>query len=513
MDLSLTPEHRQIQEEARRFCMSELAPHAIAVDRGEKNIFDYWPALAAQGFIAPTWPEEYGGSEVDDISAALIAIEMAKACGSTTLSQGASTLLCGGAILHHGTEAQKKRYLPEMASGKTVGAWGLTEPGAGSDVLGIKTRAREVDGGFVLDGAKTFITNAPVADTFVVYAWTDDPDGHQGMSAFILEKGMKGLDVSAPMHKMGFRGSPTGEIFMSECFVPSENLLGRRGMGFYEATDSLNGERSMAPCLAIGFMERCLELSLGYARERQAFGRPIASFQAMQLKIARMYMDIEHSRSMLFRLLWMKEKGLPFAKEASAAKVFCSEAATRNGMEAVQIHGGYGYTEEYEVERITRDAKLLEIGAGTTEIQLLLIARMLVGEEAGRSRKAAAPDKAAETAETQTETAGAEALKDLAAAYLGSPDWKATLKFVLAGPGGGTWRLVVDGSTATVLEGDGEADTTIHTDAATWSDIQSGKLKAEQAFFKGSLKVEGEMSHAMMLSNKKVFARAAGQPA
>ena len=521
MDFSLTPEHEQMRKEAKRFFEAEVQPNARAVDRLEKDVFDYWPKLAAHGYIAPQWPEEYGGSGIDSLGAALIAIELAKACGSTSLSQGASTLLAGGAILRHGTEEQKRKYLPPMARGETVGAWGLTEPAAGSDVLGIKTRAKEVDGGFVLNGSKTFITNAPVAKTFIAYAWTDEPQGHQGMSAFILERGMKGFETSVPMHKMGFRGSPTGEMFMEDCFAPKENLLGNRGMGFYEATDSLNAERAMAPCMAIGFMERALELSLRYTRERQAFGRPLAAFQAVQLKLARMYVDIELSRSLLYRLIWMRDQGLPFTKEASAAKVFCSEAATRNALEAIQVHGGYGYMEEYEVERIMRDAKLLEIGAGATDIQLLLIARMLAGEPSKEPARASAQAAVKVTTPTET-TAPSPAspdcrtlLEHLCTAFDAdaAAGWKARIQFDLSGARGGRFLLVSDDATCRIEDGGGDADTTIEASDETWSGILLGTLNPQKAFFAGQLKVTGNLSNAMMLSNGRVFPRLERTPA
>ncbi|MFN7973592.1 MAG: acyl-CoA dehydrogenase family protein [Acidobacteriota bacterium] len=536
MDLGLTPDQIEIQKQARRFFEERVQPRARAVDAGHASIVELWPDIAAQGYMAPHWPEELGGAGVDAVSTALIGIEMSRACGSTVLSQGASTLLCGGAILQHGTDAQKKKYLPPMARGEAVGAWGLTEPGAGSDVMGLKTTAREVDGGFVLNGAKTFITNAPVASTMVVYAWTDPREGHRGLSAFVLERGMKGLETSPPMKKMGFRGSPTGEIFMSDCFVPRENLLGNRGMGFYEATDSLNGERAAAPCIAIGFMERALELSLAYARQRHAFGKPIASFQAIQLKLGRIYTDIELCRSILWRLIWMREHGIPFTKEASAAKVYSSEASVRSTLEAIQIHGGYGYMEEFEVERLMRDAKLLEIGAGATEIQLLLIARLLVGETEERLSHpspsplpvpAAAPVPApvpvaapspvpapvSEKLRVKPEDMDSGTLLRFVAQAFhrdGAPDWRATVLFKLSGAKGGTFRMIVDDAGCRVENGEGPADTTITASDETWSGILLGKVNPQKAFFLGRLKVGGAIGNAMMLSNPKVFVRPEG---
>jgi len=254
----------------------------------------------------------------------------------------------------------------------------MTEPDAGSDIANLQTFAEEQDDHYVLNGQKTFITNAPYADIFVVYAMTTRGAGHNGMSAFIVEKGMEGLSVSKPLDKMGFRGSPTGEIFLEDLEVPKAQLLGTRDGAFYEALNVFNDERALSPALAIGMMERCLELCIEYAKVRVQFGKPIGYKQATSFKIARMYTYIEHLRSMLYRVIWLKENGKDFVKEAAATKLMCGRWAVKVALDAIQIHGGYGYMKEYEVERIMRDAKLLEIGAGTNEIQQLVISRLLL---------------------------------------------------------------------------------------------------------------------------------------
>ena len=378
MEYIFSEEHLALRREARKFYMNEIAPHAIAVDRGERSTFDHWPKLVEQGFFAPGAPEELGGLGVDLVTNAILSIELARTCPSTALSLGASVLLCGGTIVNCGTEEQQQRYARPIVQGEKIGCWAMTEPDAGSDMASIKSTARRDGDGWVLNGSKTFITNAPVADIFVVYAVTAKGMGHNGMSAFVLEKGMEGLGVGKPMKKMGFRGSPTSEIFLDEVKIPGENLLGNENMGFWEALPTLTAERALSPFLALGMMERCLELSIAYAKEREVFGKPISHKQGIQFKIARMYTLTEHVRAMAWNLLMMKMQEIDHVKEASAAKYFCGEAALEVALDAVQIHGGYGYTEEYEVERFVRDAKLISIGAGTTEIQKLIISRELL---------------------------------------------------------------------------------------------------------------------------------------
>jgi len=386
MDFTFTEEHKMLQKECRKFCEKEIAPYVEELDRRERTPYESIRKLAKQGYLSVTMPEEYGGAGADMLSAAIISIEMSRVCPSTALSAGASTLLFGGSVYHVGNEEQKKKYLKPIVKGEKIGCWGMTEPGAGSDVISLKSTAKKDGDYYILNGQKTFITNAPYADFFVVYAVTDKSLGHRGVSAFILERGMEGLSTGEPFDKMGMRGSPTGEIFMEDLKIHKSQLLGTENRGFYDALLSMNDERALAPTLAIGIMETCLETSVKYAKERVQFGQSIAFFQAIQFKLARMYVAIENSRTTLYQLLWMIEQGIDwikahkseFAMKASAAKLYSSEMATQCALDAIQIHGGYGYMKEYHMERFMRDAKLMEIGAGTSEIQQLIIARELI---------------------------------------------------------------------------------------------------------------------------------------
>lgn len=380
MELARTEEERAFQATLRRFCEADVAPHAIAVDRGEHSIWEAYRGLGRHGLLAPAFPEEYGGGGGGWAMLAIHMAELARACASTALSTGASILLGGGTVLRFGTEEQKRRYLPRLASGESIASLALTEPGAGSDVMSIATRAERDGDGWVLRGQKTFISNAPVADLFVVYAATGERDGKKTLGTFLVEGGAPGLSAGPPMAKMGMRGSPTSEVFLEDVRVPPENVLGDPERGFAQAMAPLTGERALAPALALGVLERCLERCVAYAVERVQFGRPIASFQAIQFKLARMAADVETLKAVLHSVIDGLEAGRDVRRLVSAGKVLAGEASVRGTLEAIQVLGGYGYVEEFEVERALRDVKLLEIGAGTTEVQLLVIARELLGE-------------------------------------------------------------------------------------------------------------------------------------
>jgi len=387
MELQITEEQKLAREMARRFCEKEIEPYGEALDREEMLPYD---------IIKKYLKEVIGGDaieSVEDIEAMqegrdrmahmLMMIEMAKVNSGVALSLGASIALAGYAILYAGTYEQKEKYALPIMRGDAIGAWGLTEPSAGSDVLGMKTTAVKDGDCYVLNGSKTFITNAPYADIFVIYAKTDPQAApHKGISAFIVERGTEGLTTGKPLDKMGMRASPTGEIFMDDCRVPAENLLGRENSGFLDALNNLNHERASAAALAIGTIERCLEEATRYAKERVQFGQPIINNQAIQFKLARMYTDLAHSYAVLFLVEEMISREMDITMVASAAKLFTTEAATRAGLEAIQIMGGYGYMKEYNVERFMRDAKLMEIGAGTSEIQQMIIARQLISGDA-----------------------------------------------------------------------------------------------------------------------------------
>ena len=387
IDLQLTEEQKMAREMAKKFCMNEIDPHCEALDREEMLPYDiikkYLKEVMGADTIETVEDIEEMEAGRDRMAQILMMIEMCKVNSGVAMSLGASISLAGYAIMYAGTYEQKEKYALPIMRGDKIGAWGLTEPGAGSDVLGAKTTAVRDGEHYILNGSKTFITNAPYADTFVIYAKTD-PKGapHKSISAFIVERGAEGLSTGKPLDKMGMRASPTGEIFMDDCRVPVEQRLGDENKGFLDCLNNLNHERASAVALAIGGIERCIEIATRYAKERVQFGQPIINYQAVQFKLARVYSDLVHCYSMLFMLEEMIEKEMDIAMVASAAKLFATEAATRAGLEAIQIMGGYGYMKEYRVERFMRDSKLMEIGAGTSEIQQMIIARQLIAEDA-----------------------------------------------------------------------------------------------------------------------------------
>jgi butyryl-CoA dehydrogenase len=379
MEIARTEDQCAYQQALRRFCEREVAPHAVAVDRGEKSLWDAYRALGKAGLLAPNLPAAYGGGGGDLTMLAIFMAELSRACGSTALSCGASLLLGAGTVMRFGTEDQRRKYLPPLARGESIACLGLTEPGAGSDVMSLSTRATRDGDGWVIRGQKTFITNGPLADLYVIFART----GETTLGTFLVEKGMPGLSAGAPMVKLGMRGSPTSEVVLEDVRVPAANVLGDPLNGFAQAMWPLTQERAMSPAVAIGLLESCLERCVRYATTRVQFGKPIASFQAIQFKLARMRADIALLTAILHEVIAGLDAGRDMRTEIAAGKVFAGEAAVRGALEAIQVFGGYGYIEESEVERALRDAKLLEIGAGTTEVQLLVIAKSLLGEAVG----------------------------------------------------------------------------------------------------------------------------------
>ena len=372
-DFTLDETDRLIQETARRFARDELAPGARERDRDAR----FEPGLLRRagelGLMGLTVPEEEGGSGAGTVAYALAAEEIARACASTALSYVAAISLGQGALHLFGDAAQKARFLVPAAVGESLVAFGLTEPGAGSDAGGTETRVREDETGFVLNGRKQFITNAHAAAAIVV---TAREEGGQ-ISTFIVEKGSAGLSTSLPYHKMGMRASETAEVVMDDVRVARDRVLGARGRGLAQFLEVLDGGRISIAALGVGIGQAALDASLAYANERRQFGRPIGSFQAIQFKLADMATAVELARTATLKAAWLKDQGLPYAMVASMAKLYATEAAFRAANEAVQIHGGNGYMADYPVERLLRDAKLLEIGEGTSEIQRLVIARGL----------------------------------------------------------------------------------------------------------------------------------------
>lgn len=381
MDLALSPEEKDLQAAVHSFARKELQPVAEKMDRE-----DFWPAqvfssLGAKGFLGPTIPESHGGAGLGYVAQALILEELARVSPAFALSVGAHSNLCADNLSRNGNDSQRKRYLPDLASGKKTGALALTEPEAGSDALSLRTRAEKRGHVYVLNGTKTFITNGPVADTILVYAKTAPDRGARGISTFIVEKDYPGFSVAKKLDKMGMRGSPTGELAFEGVEVPEENLLGTENEGVRIVMSGLNIERAVLSAIPVGIMEECLELSLGYARQREQFQTKIGSFQMIQEKLANMYAQGLASRLLLYHALVTVSEDDRRNGPSCSALTYASEASTRVALDAIQIFGGNGYMREYPLERLMRDAKLLEIGAGTSEIRRMVVARELLGPE------------------------------------------------------------------------------------------------------------------------------------
>jgi len=379
MDFELSEEHQLAYESAFAFARDEIRPHNAEIERTDDFPAWLWQRLADQGYTGIAIPEEYGGSGGDFMMAALVARGIGRANGAISMSFGAHLNLCGHNILRNGTEAQKQKYLPQIARAETIGALALTEPNAGSDAMGIQMTARKVDGGYLLNGTKVFITNGPIANVMIVYTKTKPEAGSRGITAFIFETATKGYHVARKLQKLGMHGSPTGELVFEDAFVPDENVLGKPDEGYKVVMSGLDIERAYYAVSAVGGIEGALELSIKYAKEREQFGQPIANFQLVQAKIADMFTDLEAAKHMAHRALWLAQQGKRVSKEAAAALLFVARASSRAANEALQIHGGWGYLTDFEVERLWRDARLGEIGAGTNEIRQLLIARELLG--------------------------------------------------------------------------------------------------------------------------------------
>ncbi len=379
MDFELPEEHQLAYESAFAFARDEVRPHNAEIERDDEFPPWLWGRLAAQGYTGIAIPEEYGGSGGDFLMAALVARGIGRANSAISMSFGAHLNLCAHNILRNGTEQQKQQYLPKLARAEMIGALALTEPNAGSDAMGIRTTARKVAGGYFINGSKVFITNGPIADVMVLYTKTKLEAGSRGITAFIFETSTPGFHVARKLQKVGMHGSPTGELVFEDAFVPDEQVLGVVDQGYKVVMSGLDIERAFYAVSSVGGIEAALEISLKYAQEREQFGQAIANFQLIQAKIAGMYVDLEAARQMAHRAMWLAQQGKRVSKEAAAALLFVARAASRAANEALQIHGGWGYLTDFEVERMWRDARLGEIGAGTNEIRQLLIARELLG--------------------------------------------------------------------------------------------------------------------------------------
>jgi alkylation response protein AidB-like acyl-CoA dehydrogenase len=384
VDLDLSPEHQLLRQTVRDFALDEVAPVVDEHERARRFPTDIVAMIGPMGLLGIPYPEEEGGAGLDTLAYAIAVEELSRVWGSLGIIVAAHTSLGCGPLHLAGTPEQKERWLVPMAQGRVLGAYGLTEPEAGSDSGGTRTTARHeegTDGGWwVIDGHKRFITNAGHAGTYVVTARTGSrEDGAPEISAFIIEAGTPGFTVGRLEEKMGLHASATGELLFDGCRVPAAQLLGARGDGWKTFLTILDGGRISIGAMAVGLAQAALDASLVYARERHQFGRPIGSFQGVAFMLADMATEIDAARALVWRAAWLKDRGREYALAAAEAKLFASEVANRATNHGIQIHGGYGYVEEYKVERFLRDAKLTEIGEGTSQIQRLVIGRRLLG--------------------------------------------------------------------------------------------------------------------------------------
>ena len=379
MNFELSDAQRMMKEMVREFAEKEIKPRAAEIDRTDEFPWDLWKRMAELEIIGMTVPPEYGGSGMDIVAWAIAQEEMARASVVVADIQLLSTLM-QNMILKNGTEAQKQKYLPDMIAGRKLCIIAQTEPGAGSDVAGIQTTAKRERDGYVLNGTKRFITCALLADLAIVVATVDKSKGHKGITLFLVEKGTPGFSPGSKEHLMGVRGMATGEVVLDNCWVPKENLLGGEGEGFKRAMISLDTGRIGIGCQALGLAQAAMEEAVRYAKQRTAFGGPIANLQAIQFKLADMSAGIEAARLRLRHAAWLKDQGRSIIREAAEAKLLASELAVRVTNEALQIHGGYGYSTDFPIERMYREAKVYTIWEGTSEIQRMVIARQLLKE-------------------------------------------------------------------------------------------------------------------------------------
>jgi len=378
MDFSLTQDQRDIQDMVRKFAQNEIAPLAIEVDRDERFPAETFTKMGELGLLGLAIPQEYGGVEQSILTCCLVLEEIAYACSSTALTYLTHAVLCAHNLASNGSQEQLQRYLPDLATGDKLGGIAMTEPGCGSDVLSLQTTAVRVGDAYIVNGSKTFITNAPVADVFLVYVRTDKDAGPRGLSQLIIERGFPGFTIGQPFHKMGMRGSPTAELFFEDCRVPAANLVKGENQALGILLGGLDVERATGAAMGVGSARSALDRAVNYAKERQQFGQPLVMFEMILEKIANMAAELEAARLLTHKAACLCDAGIRCSAEASYAKLFASEMAMRATSEAVQIFGGYGYMQEYEVERMMRDAKLGVIGGGTSEIQRLIIAREII---------------------------------------------------------------------------------------------------------------------------------------
>jgi len=374
MDFNLTREQELVQKMVREFAVNEVKPIAAEIDETERFPMENVGKMAKLGMMGIPFAKEYNGAGGDVLSYIIAVEELSKVCGTTGVILSAHTSLCASVINENGTKEQKAKYLPDLCSGKKVGAFGLTEPGAGTDAAGQQTTAVLDGDNYILNGSKIFITNGGVAETFIIFAMTDKSKGTKGISAFIVEKSFPGFSVGKLENKMGIRASSTTELVMENCIVPKENLLSVEGKGFGIAMKTLDGGRIGIAAQALGIAEGAFEEAVNYMKERKQFGKPLSAFQGLQWYIAEMDVKIQAAKYLVYLAATKKQAGQAYSLEAARAKLFAADVAMEVTTKAVQIFGGYGYTKEYPVERMMRDAKITEIYEGTSEVQKMVIA-------------------------------------------------------------------------------------------------------------------------------------------
>jgi isovaleryl-CoA dehydrogenase len=380
LDFDLGAEIDQLRDSVRAFADDEIAPLAAEIDRSDKFPRQLWPKMGALGLHGITVEEEYGGTGMGYLAHVVAMEEVSRGSASVGLSYGAHSNLCVNQIRRNGSEAQKRKYLPKLISGEHVGGLAMSEPGAGSDVVGMRMRADRKGDRYVLNGSKMWITNGPEANTLVVYAKTEPDAGPRGITAFLIEKGMKGFAPAQKLDKLGMRGSPTSELVFTDCEVPEENVLGKVNDGVRVLMSGLDYERAVLAAGPLGIMQGCLETVIPYVHERKQFGQPIGEFQLMQGKLADMYTTMNACKAYVYAVARACDRGRATRKDAAGAILYASEKATQMALEAIQALGGNGYINDYATGRLLRDAKLYEIGAGTSEIRRMLIGRELFTE-------------------------------------------------------------------------------------------------------------------------------------
>ncbi len=378
IDFQMTDEMKMLQQAAREFAENEIRPHVMKLDEAQEFPREIVRKMAELGFLGAVTPPELGGAGLSTLEFVIIMEEIARVDPSVALTFAAHSGLCLEHIMRFGNDAQRQHYVPDLATGKKIGSWCLTEPEAGSDAGGMKTMAKLEGDSYVIHGSKSFITNGSLAETFVLMAKTDMTKGKSGISAFIVERSMGGISVGKKENKLGMRASDTVQLVFDGVRVPKQNLLGREGEGFKQALAVLDSGRIGIAALSVGLAQGALDASVKYAKERQTFGKPLAEHQAIQFKLADMAVEIQAARLLTYKAAVAKAQGKEITLIAAQAKLFASEVAERVAKEAVQIHGGYGYIKEFPVEKFYRDAKLLTIGEGTSEVQRMVIAKRLL---------------------------------------------------------------------------------------------------------------------------------------